>query len=1023
MRVLVQGVGPFRYQWQKDNQNIPNETRETILFPMANFTNQGDYRVIIFGSTIVTSAPARLKVNPLPPRITVQPNPQLAFSESDAIFSVKAIGTSPMIYQWRLNGVDITDANTDTLKITNVLAPNQGLYSVYIKNVAGETVSKNAVLTMTNLLGTKKWEFQTGLENGVKSIYSSPAVNDDETVYIGAADGVLYAINGKTGVEKWRFQTGAEIESSPAISDDSTVYVGSKDFRLYALDGVTGNKKWEFVTKGEVNSSPAIGEDGTIYVGSNDGFLYAINPSTGVRKWGFKIGDRVYASPSISSTGVIVIGSYDGKIYGVEASTGEKKWEYVDVRLEGSRYRTSAAISYDGVAYIPGRRIMYAIECSTGYLKWSKDPSIDGISRIINTDGSICVGGFVYDRQIGNLRVLRDLTGPSAIGADGTMYIGGADSLWAINSTTGDIRWRHYTGAVRRVTSSPTIGPNGTIYFGSENGKIYALASDSLGLANSSWPMDGGESKHQRRVGSVRISPSVSKENINNTVIPGGRLELKPNVVGTVPLSFQWIFKGVNISGANSRVLTITNFQSSHQGEYYLRVSNSWGCVTSLVANIGIAFPNGYKKWEALTQDYHRSTPAICTDGSIIYTAGNRKIFKVDKVTGTKYTVLPENKFFSSPSVDLKGAAYAVCDGINNIGVLYSINIKSGLVNWTNDSQRFGPMIRSQSISSDGMVFVSNFDTVIGYDGLTGVAKWFFSESGLQVGPPSIDSDGNIVLAGSRGDSVIMVIDRVTLNKKWEILEKDGDNFSSTAIGSDGTIYAGSRSGKVCAFDGKSGVKKWIFLSGGGISSSPSIGSDGSIYVGCLDRKVYAIDGNSGNTKWEFVTGGNVEATPTIGLNGVVYVGSGDGKMYALDPKTGDELWSVTTGGSIFSAASLDSDGTLFFGSGDGKMYAIATDSYGLARSSWPKVYADNQNTGRISQSFAPLTIRYSQGLDLILNVPVSPDLDTILEYSTNLSNWTEVHRIGRRSDAPSVVVPLKTDVSKSTEFWRTKQR
>ena len=64
--------------------------------------------------------------------------------------------------------------------------------------------------------------------------------------------------------------------SSPAIGSDGTVYVGSWDNKLYAINGKSGVKLWEFETGGSVNSSPAIGSDGTVYVGSDDKKLYAI---------------------------------------------------------------------------------------------------------------------------------------------------------------------------------------------------------------------------------------------------------------------------------------------------------------------------------------------------------------------------------------------------------------------------------------------------------------------------------------------------------------------------------------------------------------------------------------------------------------------------------------------------------------------------------------------------------------------------------------------------------------------------
>jgi hypothetical protein len=38
------------------------------------------------------------------------------------------------------------------------------------------------------------------------------------------------------------------------------------------------------------------------------------------------------------------------------------------------------------------------------------------------------------------------------------------------------------------VSSSPAIGSDGTIYVGSNDGNLYAIYSDSSGLASSSWP-------------------------------------------------------------------------------------------------------------------------------------------------------------------------------------------------------------------------------------------------------------------------------------------------------------------------------------------------------------------------------------------------------------------------------------------------------------------------------------------------------------------------------------------------------
>ena len=140
-------------------------------------------------------------------------------------------------------------------------------------------------------------------------MYSSPAIGSDGTVYVRSRDGKLYAINGKSGVKLWEFETGDSVfgvPSSPAIGSDGTVYVGSYDSKLYALNGKSGDKLWEFETGDFVRSSPAIGSDGTVYVGSFDGKLYAIKTeSKGLAKspWPMRGQNAQHTGRAVAVTG------------------------------------------------------------------------------------------------------------------------------------------------------------------------------------------------------------------------------------------------------------------------------------------------------------------------------------------------------------------------------------------------------------------------------------------------------------------------------------------------------------------------------------------------------------------------------------------------------------------------------------------------------------------------------------------------------------------------------------------------
>ncbi|MDP7011565.1 MAG: PQQ-binding-like beta-propeller repeat protein [Verrucomicrobiota bacterium] len=73
-----------------------------------------------------------------------------------------------------------------------------------------------------------------------------------------------------------------------------------------------------------------------------------------------------------------------------------------------------------------------------------------------------------------------------AIGPDGTVYVGSIDKkLYAINGKSGVKLWEFETGGY--VQSSPAIGSDGTVYVGSHDKKLYAIKTDSKGLAKSLW--------------------------------------------------------------------------------------------------------------------------------------------------------------------------------------------------------------------------------------------------------------------------------------------------------------------------------------------------------------------------------------------------------------------------------------------------------------------------------------------------------------------------------------------------------
>ena len=117
------------------------------------------------------------------------------------------------------------------------------------------------------------WTFQAG------DMIESTAAVVDGTVYIGALDGILYAINAETGEKRWTYQTNSAIKASPAIHD-GVIYFGDGDGVFHAVDLNTHEMKWQFQTEGEIISSANFAGDRVLF-GSYDGFLYCLNRENG----------------------------------------------------------------------------------------------------------------------------------------------------------------------------------------------------------------------------------------------------------------------------------------------------------------------------------------------------------------------------------------------------------------------------------------------------------------------------------------------------------------------------------------------------------------------------------------------------------------------------------------------------------------------------------------------------------------------------------------------------------------------
>lgn len=323
----------------------------------------------------------------------------------------------------------------------------------------------------------------------VSLLFSSLAFAQDSATFRGdnAHTGVYEAVGAPAFHKvKWQFHTSGQIYSSPAVAS-GTVYVGSNDHFLYAVDLETGAEKWKFKTEGRVASSPAIANN-TVFFLSYDSNFYALDAATGKTKWKFKTeGERRFAakhihgsepaaemmpdpfdfylsSPAVSG-GLVFFGSGDTNIYALDSSTGSLKWKF----KTGDVVHSSPAISSGTLFVGSWDTFLYALDAATGREKWRFKTGED--HEIFNQTGIQA----------------------SPVVASGIVYFGCRDSkFYAVDATSGKQLWA-FSNKGSWVINSAAI-KDGKVYFAtSDTGLLHALDAKSGSLISTieynHWPM------------------------------------------------------------------------------------------------------------------------------------------------------------------------------------------------------------------------------------------------------------------------------------------------------------------------------------------------------------------------------------------------------------------------------------------------------------------------------------------------------------------------------------------------------
>ena len=130
---------------------------------------------------------------------------------------------------------------------------------------------------------------------------------------------------------RWTFTADDEIVAAPAYAD-GTVYVATSGGSLYALDARTGRQRWRgrsfarFGSREYFYATPTVAY-GRVYIGNADGTVYAFGANSGHLLWARHVGTYVYTGAAVWRR-TVYVGTWDGYFVALDAATGDVRWRH-----------------------------------------------------------------------------------------------------------------------------------------------------------------------------------------------------------------------------------------------------------------------------------------------------------------------------------------------------------------------------------------------------------------------------------------------------------------------------------------------------------------------------------------------------------------------------------------------------------------------------------------------------------------------------------------------------------------------
>jgi len=283
--------------------------------------------------------------------------------------------------------------------------------------------------------------------------------------------GVL-AVAAATGEPLWFAPFGFTSVTAPAVDADA-VYLAGWAIRntrdrtendasgaLFALDQRTGRERWRYLTPARFG--PVSVGSNTVYVPSDRG-LFAIDRATGHKRWQARFSPVAGDTATVASELIVFAGTEitSGRfgVYALDAASGALRWRVDLPRAAGARTGCAAA---NGLLFVSswdapeddstfGTPTLRAYDLANGQERW-----VFQANNPADAGQGVGAGSVTSPVVAGDTVLLGVAVRAAAPGSAGNV-----DGLYAVATATGQMRW--HASAATPIRSAPAV-LDGTVY-------------------------------------------------------------------------------------------------------------------------------------------------------------------------------------------------------------------------------------------------------------------------------------------------------------------------------------------------------------------------------------------------------------------------------------------------------------------------------------------------------------------------------------------------------------------------------